>query len=181
MRPRTCLLLFAAVLFPCMPGGTGFAQTAAPVTAAPVLAPEAIAAPDLAIVATVHAQGAQVYECRTAADGRLAWRFREPIATLLESGRTVGRHYAGPIWELADGGAVVGRVTGQAPGAGASDIPWLRLEVAEHHGTGRLAKITVVQRINTAGGVAEGTCATTGSFRSVPYAADYVFLAPREN
>ncbi|WP_211877852.1 DUF3455 domain-containing protein [Plastoroseomonas hellenica] len=147
----------------------------------PPAIPAPIAAPELAIVATLHAQGAQIYECRAGADGRLAWAFREPVATLLEGGRTVGRHYAGPSWELADGSIVTGRVTGRAPGRDAGDIPWLRLEVAERRGAGRLTPVSVIQRINTVGGVAEGDCPTAGALRSVPYASDYVFLAPRAN
>ena len=63
------------------------------------------------LVATIHAQGAQVYECKADASGKLAWQFREPIATLLVDGKTVGRHYAGPNWELADGSAVAGKVS----------------------------------------------------------------------
>lgn len=153
---------------------TGNAQTPSPI-------PAPIAAPELAVVATLHAEGAQVYECRAGTDGRLAWAFREPIATLLEGGRTVGRHYAGPSWELADGSVVTARATGRAPGRDAGDIPWLRLEVAERRGTGRLTPVSVIQRINTMGGVAEGACPTAGTLRSVPYAADYVFLAPRAN
>ena len=51
------------------------------------------------MVLTVHAEGAQVYECKAGADGKLAWAFREPIATLLVDGKTIGRHYAGPNWE----------------------------------------------------------------------------------
>jgi hypothetical protein len=152
----------------------GHAQT-------PPAIPGPIAAPDLAVVATLHAQGAQIYECRAGTDGRLAWAFREPIATLLEGGRTVGRHYAGPGWELADGSVVTGRVTGRSPGRDAGDIPWLRLDVAERRGAGRLTPVSVIQRIDTAGGVAEGDCPTAGALRSVPYAADYVFLAPRAN
>ena len=54
--------------------------------------PAAIAAPGETAVATWHAEGAQVYECKAGADGKLAWAFREPIATLLLEGRTVGRH-----------------------------------------------------------------------------------------
>jgi len=33
-----------------------------------------------------------------------------------------------------------------------------------------------VLRINTKGGKLEGACDTAGSYRSAPYAADYVFL-----
>ena len=91
--------------------------------------PDAIAAPGETVVLSVHAEGAQVYECKAGADGKLAWAFREPIATLLAEGKTVGRHYAGPNWELADGSAVAGKATGNAPGATAADIPWLKLEV----------------------------------------------------
>ena len=43
--------------------------------------PDAIAAPGETVVLTVHAEGAQVYECKAGADGKLAWAFREPIAT----------------------------------------------------------------------------------------------------
>jgi hypothetical protein len=64
--------------------------------------PDAIAAPGQTLVATIHAEGAQIYECKADAAGELAWQFREPIATLLMDGKTVGRHYAGPNWELLD-------------------------------------------------------------------------------
>ena len=67
--------------------------------------PAAIAAPGETVVATWHAEGAQVYECKAGADGKLAWAFREPIATLLLDGKTIGRHYAGPNWEHMDGSA----------------------------------------------------------------------------
>ena len=51
--------------------------------------PDAIAAPGETVVATLHAEGAQVYECKADAGGKLAWQFREPIATLLLDGKTV--------------------------------------------------------------------------------------------
>jgi uncharacterized protein DUF3455 len=127
-------------------------------------------------VLTVHAEGAQVYECKAGADGKSAWAFREPIATLLVDGKTVGRHYAGPNWEHSDGSAVVGKLAGSAPGATSNDIAWLKLEVISHRGSGVLSPATTVQRINTVGGKLEGTCDKPGSFRSVPYSADYVFL-----
>jgi hypothetical protein len=137
--------------------------------------PEAIAAPGETLVTTIHAQGAQVYECKADAAGKLAWQFREPVATLLKDGKTVGRHYAGPNWELLDGSAVVAKVAGRAPGASAGDIPLLKLETTARRGSGELSEITVIQRLNTKGGVAEGSCGTAGTFLSVPYAADYAF------
>ena len=138
--------------------------------------PAAIAAPGETVVATLHAEGAQVYECKAGNDGKLAWAFREPIATLVLDGKTVGRHYAGPNWEHADGSAVVGKAVGNAPGKSANDIPWLKLEVTAHRGSGALAGVTTVQRINTAGGVHAAACDKAGALHSAPYAADYVFL-----
>src|SRR5256885_9045412 len=138
--------------------------------------PAAIAAPGETIVATLHAEGAQVYECRAGSDGKLAWAFREPIATLLLDGKTVGRHYAGPNWEYADGSAVTGKAAGNAPGATPKDIPWLKLEVVASRGSGALSSVTTVQRINTVGGRHDGACEQAGTFFSAPYAADYGFL-----
>ena len=138
--------------------------------------PDAIAAPGEATVLTVHAEGAQVYECRAGADGKPAWAFREPIATLLVDGKTIGRHYSGPNWEHSDGSAVVGKAAGNAPGATPNDIPWLKLEVISHRGNGILTAATTVQRINTIGGKLEGACDKAGAFKSAPYSADYVFL-----
>jgi hypothetical protein len=138
--------------------------------------PDAIVAPGETAVLSVHAEGTQVYECKAGADGKLRWSFREPIATLLVDGKTVGRHYAGPNWEHGDGSAVVGKAVGNAPGATPDDIPWLKLQVTSSRGNGVLTGVTTVQRINTRGGKIDGACDKTGSFKSAPYAAEYVFL-----
>jgi hypothetical protein len=138
--------------------------------------PEPIAAPGESVVATFHAEGAQIYDCKADAGGKLAWVFREPIATLLRDGATVGRHYAGPNWETIDGSVVTGKAVANAPGSSQGDIPWLKLDVIARRGAGTLAAVTTVQRINTRGGVASGACDKAGGFLSVPYSADYVFL-----
>jgi hypothetical protein len=138
--------------------------------------PDAIAAPGETVVLSVHAEGAQIYECKAGTDGKLGWAFREPIATLLADGKTIGRHYAGPSWEHSDGSAVVGKAVGNAPGANPSDIPWLKLDVASRRGSGILNDVTTVQRINTIGGKLGGACDKAGTFKSAPYSADYVFL-----
>jgi hypothetical protein len=138
--------------------------------------PAAVAAPGETVIATVHAEGAQVYDCKANAEGKLVWTFREPIATLLVDGKTVGRHYAGPNWEHIDGSAVVGKLAGRAPGATAKDIPWLKLEVTQRRGNGLLTPATTIQRVNTSGGVAEGPCDKAGAFLSAPYSTDYIFL-----
>ena len=144
--------------------------------AAPAQVPAAIAAPDATAVLTLHAEGAQIYQCKAGDDGKLAWSFREPIATLLLDGKTVGRHYAGPNWEYVDGSVVQAKAAGNAPGATADDIPWLKLEVVSRHGSGALANVDIIQRINTSGGVLRGGCDQAGALRAAPYSADYVFL-----
>ena len=145
-------------------------------SAASAQVPPALAAPGESAVITLHAEGAQIYECKPGNDGKLAWAFREPIATLLLDDKTVGRHYAGPNWEHVDGSAVTAKAVANAPGQSAGDIPWLKLEATGHRGSGTLASITTVQRINTRGGVHTGACDRAGALYSAPYAADYVFL-----
>ena len=137
--------------------------------------PEAIAAKGETILFQVHAAGAQIYECKPDSDGRLAWRFREPIAALFRDGKTVGRHYAGPTWEI-EGSAIGGKAVGKAPGASAKDVPWLKLDVVERRGDGPLQTATTVQRLNTAGGNFDGSCEKSGDLRAEPYEADYIFL-----
>jgi hypothetical protein len=145
----------------------------APSAAAEV--PDAIAARGETLIATVHAIGAQVYECKTNSEGELAWQFREPIATLVIDDKTVGHHFAGPVWVMADGSAVSAKVSAQAPGATTNDIPLLRLDVAARHGSGLLSGVTTVQRLNTHGGHTDAACDARGTFLSVPYSADYAF------
>ena len=161
---RTILPLAAAAML-AGSAGQAFAQL-----------PAAIAALGETVVATFYATGAQVYECKAGNDGKLAWAFREPIATLLLDGKTVGRHYAGPNWEHIDGSAVVARVVGNAPGKTAADIPWLKLEVTAARGSGLFTSVVTVQRINTVGGVHAGACDQAGAFHSAPYSTEYVFL-----
>jgi hypothetical protein len=137
--------------------------------------PVSIAAPNESIVMQVHAEGLQIYECRADPGGRLSWQFREPIAILMLNGATIGRHYAGPKWEI--GKAIVSaKAVAKAPGAGPKDIPWLKLEVLAQEGDGPLRDVTTVQRINTVGGAADGDCPKSGDMRPELYSADYVFL-----
>src|SRR5580704_15056892 len=98
---------------------------------------DAIAAKGETVVLQVHAAGAQIYECKADAGGRMTWQFREPIAALFLDGKTVGRHYAGPSWEVQCS-TIIGKVVGKAPGASAKDIPWLKLEVTDQRGEGPL-------------------------------------------
>jgi len=157
--------------------------TALAVAAGPAMAqvPPAIAAVGEATVVTLHAEGVQVYECKTGSektggDHKLVWTLREPIATLLLDGKTVGRHFAGPTWQHVDGSSVVGKVVANAPGKTPADIPWLKLSATARKGQGMLSGVATVQRINTRGGVHAGPCDKARTFHSEPYSADYVFL-----
>ena len=94
----------------------------------------------------------------------------------MSDGVTVGRHYAGPNWEASDGSAVTGKAAANAPGTTSADIPWLKLDVVAHRGSGKLSGVTTVQRTNTHGGNLNGPCDRAGAYFSAPYSADYVFL-----
>jgi hypothetical protein len=161
----------AVVLFGC-----SVALCDMPLAAAQTAIPDAIAAKGETVALAVHAEGAQVYDCKAGEGGKLTWQFREPIATLIASGKTVGRHYAGPTWEHADGSLVRGKLLARAGGATPKDIPWLKLEAVEPHGSGALTGVTAIQRINTQGGQIDGACEKAGATLAAPYAADYVFL-----
>jgi Protein of unknown function (DUF3455) len=142
---------------------------------------DAIAERDGAVIATLHAEGAQVYECKLdphesqSGARTLTWQFREPIAALFVDGKSIGRHYAGPNWDHIDASSVRGKVIASMPGAKPGDIPWLKLDVIDHRGNGILSDAATILRVNTRGGVAKGSCESEGSYLSAPYSADYVF------
>jgi Protein of unknown function (DUF3455) len=181
-------LLFAAILLlvtVLLSAAQLFAQAPQQVPQQALQVPSAIAVPGQVATAILHAEGAQIYQCESDSRNQLGWQPREPIASLIFDGDTVGRHYAalhwGHIdqakfrWEHVDGSAVQARIVASAPGAGPDDIPWLRLDVTRQTGNGALYGVTAVQRINTRGGMARGPCEKAGSYLSVPYSADYVF------
>jgi Protein of unknown function (DUF3455) len=140
--------------------------------------------PGETVVLSVYAAGAQVYDCKAGEGGKLAWQFREPIATLIQDGETfglpgaftVGRHYKGPTWEHVDGSRIRGKQVDTQPGEAVKDIPWLRLDAIEAGGSGVLAGVTAILRVNTKGGQLAGACDRAGTIMGVPYAADYMFL-----
>jgi len=154
----------------------GLLATPASTQVAPNSAPATFGVADRTLLLVVHGVGAQIYECKPDAGGHDIWTFREPIAALFKDGRSVGRHYAGPAWELTDGGAISGKLAASAPGATADDVAVLKLDVVSRRGGGALADATLVLRLNTRGGVLAGPCETAGDLRAETYAADYLFL-----
>jgi hypothetical protein len=114
-------------------------------------------------------RGDQVYGC---ANG--SWTLTAPGAKLLDQkGSVIGRHFAGPTWELNDGSWVKGKAVAKQVAPDATAVPWLLLEAVG--GTGRLRAIRFIQRTGTHGGNApDGSCAQ-GVTRRVPYTATYSF------
>ena len=97
-------------------------------------------------------------------------------------GNRIGRHYAGPHWEAADGSKISGTVKERADAPVADAIPWLLLTASSVGPEGSFSKVTSIQRVNTVGGVApRGGCSqsTAGAPARISYAADYYFFAVR--
>lgn len=138
-----------------------------------------------ALALTLTARGVQIYECQAAPGeaGKLAWTFKAPEADLFDAqGRKVGRHYAGPTWELNDGGKVVGKVRAKAdaPGGG-KGVPWLLLDATQADGSS-LGKVVSIQRVDTTGGNAPSSVDTTvraGAELRVNYTATYKFYVAK--
>jgi len=124
----------------------------------------------------VPAKGVQIYECRGG-----SWVFVAPEAELYDAaGKKIGRHYAGPHWESADGSRIVGSVKQRADAPGAGAIPWLLLGAKSVGSEGAFSKVTSIQRVATVGGVAPaGDCAQPGAQARVGYTADYYFFTAK--
>jgi len=147
----------------------------------PPVVPAAIAVPDGNKLAfDFDALGVQIYACQKVGDA-YGWTFKAPRATLFNrGGQVAGTHYAGPTWEANDGSKVVGVKIG-ASTADKSAIPWLLLQAVSHDGDGRMAKVTFIQRLYTAAGLAPTDPAKicdadhVGMIEEVDYAATYFF------
>ena len=145
--------------------------------AAPAWAPAWAAA----TVLDLRGEGVQIYACAASPQGA-GWRLQGPEASLLDaSGKTVGRHFAGPSWQARDGSTVVGEVlaSGASPRPGA--VPWLVLRAKFHAGQGAFAAIGSIVRIRTQGGLAPPIgcdAAHLGAQSRVGYQATYL-LFPR--
>jgi hypothetical protein len=138
--------------------------------------PAPIAATGETTVLQVHAEGAQIYECKAGQPAeQLGWQFREPVAALFEGANTIGVHYRGPKWQIGND-VIAAKVIASAPSPGGKNIPWLKLQVTTEANGGPLRGVTAVQRLNTTGGVLEGACEKAGELRPVPYGAEYIFL-----
>ena len=113
--------------------------------------------------------GDQVYGCVNG-----SWALTAPDANLLDQeGSVIGRHFAGPTWQLNDGSWVKGRAVAKQVAPDATAVPWLLLESVG--GTGRLGAVRFIQRTGTQGGNAPDSSCGQGAKRRVPYTATYSF------
>ena len=124
----------------------------------------------------VPARGVQIYECR---DDK--WVFVAPEADLFDvAGNKIGRHYAGPHWESADGSKIVGAVKQRAEAPTADAIPWLLLTAKSVGAEGAFSKVTSIQRVATSGGVTPPWgCSQAGMQARISYTADYYFFTSK--
>jgi hypothetical protein len=136
---------------------------------------------DQSVYLETLASGVQIYECAAKAGqpSSFEWVFRAPEAALADrSGRSIGKHYAGPTWESVDGSTVVGEVKSRDPGPDQSAIPWLLLTGKSPAGAGIFSRAKSIQRIRTVGGVAPSepcSPANAKQIARVPYTATYIF------
>jgi FtsP/CotA-like multicopper oxidase with cupredoxin domain len=151
----------------------------------PELPPNLQPPADQSVFLQLRATGVQIYQCTSKPDapGTFAWILQAPEATLADRrGHIVGRHYAGPTWELRDGSRVVGEVAARDPGPDPTAIPWLLLRAKSTSGTGPLSRTQSVLRIHTVGGIAPSTPCTAAQAQAVtrvPYTGEYYFYAAR--
>lgn len=142
------------------------------------IAPDA----DQDLAFTLYATGLQKYACRATAGGA-AWTLVAPDAVLFdEDGEEVGRHYGGPTWEYEDGSLVVAaKRTGATVDPTA--VQWLLLDVLRSGDvTGRMSKVTSIQRLSTTDGLPPATGCDAdhlGATADIPYTAEYFFYKTR--
>ena len=143
--------------------------------------PEAVRAPaGSKQMMTTTGVGELTYECREKAGmaGQYEWAFVGPVATLYGGDKKmVGKYYAGPTWEAADGSKVTGKQVAVSP-ASAGNIPLQLVKAEPAMGAGAMTGVSYIQRLNTKGGVAPAmACDATGKGKRqvVAYEADYVF------
>ena len=166
-HPRSSGIAFALALAAC--------ATQPALNIPPALEPAA--GESLAMV--VGAKGVQIYECRARKDvgAGYEWAFVAPEADLFDAtGQPIGTHGAGPFWQASDGSRVVGKLKARSDAPAAGTIPWLLLTTESTGPGGAFARVTSIQRVNTAGGAAPATPCTpeaSGQKARIQYTADY--------
>jgi hypothetical protein len=129
----------------------------------------------------VNGIGVQIYICTPAKEDptKYAWFLKGPEAELLDlKGKLIGKHYAGPTWEMNDGSKVVGELKEKADSPDTDAIPWLLLTAKSNVGSGVLNGVKSIQRLDTLGGkTPKDKCSKleAGQEVRVNYKAGYYF------
>jgi hypothetical protein len=140
-----------------------------------------VAPPDNArLILRTVADGVQIYTCQSV-ENKFQWVFKAPEASLFdETGRQIGKHFAGPSWESFDGSLVTGEVISKMPAPTPDAIPWLLLRAKSHSGQGQFARVQYIQRTETKGGVAPSSPCDSAHLSAearMRYSATYTFYA----
>ncbi|XGW00143.1 MAG: DUF3455 domain-containing protein [Leptolyngbya sp. BL-A-14] len=176
------------VLVAVMSGVRAIAQAPAVQISQSLQIPDSLRVPtDQQLQSHLVAKGDQIYLCH-AVPGPTAfkWLLKAPEATLSNESQTVvGKHFAGPSWQMNDRSTLVGKLQAKVDAPQADAIPWLLLKVKFHYVEGAFSSVNWIQRLHTVGGKAP----TDGCDRDhqdaevrVPYTADYYFYgdAPKQ-
>ena len=141
----SALLLFAMTLVignalaqttPMLAAGAQTVSVDPPGTAKPML--------------SARGEGVQIYTCEPQQND-WQWKLKAPDATLFDGqGNAIGKHFAGPTWQMKDGSAVQGTLVASQPQV--TTIAWLLLSARSTGGTGTLNHVTFVRRTDTVGG-----------------------------
>lgn len=125
------------------------------------------------------AKGDQIYTC-AASNSTYAWALKAPDATLHDAkGKVIGKHFAGPSWQANDGSIVVGEPLNVSPSPNPGAVAWLVLHAKSHSGSGEMANVAYIVRMQTEGGVAPASgCDASHADTEVrvPYSAVYLFF-----
>jgi hypothetical protein len=124
-------------------------------------------------------RGVQVFRCELR-EGAHVWAFRLPEAELIdERGIVVARHGANFSFEHTDGSRLLGTVVASDAAPRDDNLRWLLMS-ARAFGTGALAGISYVQRVNTTGGMPPARCEPKqlNQLLRVDFSADFVFWRP---
>jgi hypothetical protein len=131
----------------------------------------------------VRAKGVQIYVCAPKKDApqQLEWTLKGPEAELFDqTGKLVGKHFAGPTWEATDGSKVIGAVKAKAEAPTSTAVPWLLLEAKANEGHGILSHVIFIQRVDTEAGKAPAQGCDKAHAQAetrVDYTANYYFYA----
>jgi hypothetical protein len=120
----------------------------------------------------------QIYTCRPS-NGSFVWSGPDPDAILLNDGKTLTvHHYKGPTWEATDGSIVRsdGNLARHFLPNNKAAVHWLELPASG--ATKQFAKIKMIHRIDTSGGLPpDKPCDAqhAGAQERVNYSATYLF------